>query len=114
LVVTKSTPDMAPEIFRLDRNSRERRQISRINRDFSTNFALSKPETIVFRSFDGAEVQGWLYPALNARGPSPMILSIHGGPHGAFGFGFNPQFQLFASRGYAVLAINPRGSSGYG
>jgi dipeptidyl aminopeptidase/acylaminoacyl peptidase len=73
-----------------------------------------KPETIAFKSFDGADIQGWLYPALDARGKTPMILDIHGGPHGGFGYGFNPEFQLYASRGYAVLAINPRGSSGYG
>jgi dipeptidyl aminopeptidase/acylaminoacyl peptidase len=114
VVFTMSTPEKAPEVFRLDAGSREPRQITRINRDFSAQFALSKPETITFRSFDGTQVEGWLYPALNARGPSPMILSIHGGPHGAFGVGFNPQLQLYAGRGYAVLAINPRGSSGYG
>ena len=113
-VFTLTTPEMAPELFKSAPEKREMRQISGINRDFSTNFALSKPENIAFRSFDGTQCRAWLYPALNARGPSPMILSIHGGPHGAFGFGFNPQFQLYAARGYAVLAINPRGSSGYG
>ena len=43
-----------------------------------------------------------------------MILSIHGGPHGAFGYGFNPVAQFYAARGYATLMINPRGSTGYG
>jgi dipeptidyl aminopeptidase/acylaminoacyl peptidase len=44
----------------------------------------------------------------------PLILSIHGGPHGMFGWAFNPTFQVYAARGYAVLFINPRGSTGYG
>ena len=44
----------------------------------------------------------------------PLILSIHGGPHGMFGWAFNPTFQVYAAHGYAVLYLNPRGSSGYG
>ena len=44
----------------------------------------------------------------------PLILSIHGGPHGMSGWGFNSTFQVYAARGYAVLYLNPRGSSGYG
>jgi dipeptidyl aminopeptidase/acylaminoacyl peptidase len=44
----------------------------------------------------------------------PLILAIHGGPHGMYGYSFNPAFQAYAARGYAVLFINPRGSSGYG
>jgi dipeptidyl aminopeptidase/acylaminoacyl peptidase len=43
-----------------------------------------------------------------------MVLLVHGGPHGAFGYRFDAQQQLFASRGYAVLTVNPRGSTGYG
>ncbi|HEX9755257.1 MAG TPA: prolyl oligopeptidase family serine peptidase, partial [Gemmatimonadales bacterium] len=44
----------------------------------------------------------------------PLILSIHGGPHGAYGWDFNFQFQLWAANGYLVLYTNPRGSTGYG
>ena len=44
----------------------------------------------------------------------PVILSIHGGPHGMHGYAFNPTVQALAAHGYAVLLINPRGSSGYG
>ncbi|MGH9938657.1 MAG: prolyl oligopeptidase family serine peptidase [Blastocatellia bacterium] len=44
----------------------------------------------------------------------PVILSIHGGPHGMYGYSFNPTVQAMAAHGYAVLLINPRGSSGYG
>jgi dipeptidyl aminopeptidase/acylaminoacyl peptidase len=75
---------------------------------------LSLPETVHFSSFDGQEVEGWFYPALSNERRAPMILSIHGGPHGQFGYGFNPLFQFLARSGYATLAINPRGSTGYG
>ncbi len=78
--------------------------------------ALVPQEEISFKSFDGATVQGWLMKPVGWREDRqyPLILSIHGGPHGAFGYGFNASFQAYAARGYAVLFINPRGSSGYG
>jgi dipeptidyl aminopeptidase/acylaminoacyl peptidase len=114
LFFTLTTPQAPAEIYRVDGGSREPRRLTDMNATFIGQRRVSLPETLTFRSFDGTEVQGWLYPALDARGPSPVILSIHGGPHGAFGFGFNPAFQIYAARGYAVLAINPRGSSGYG
>src|SRR5437868_13578943 len=44
----------------------------------------------------------------------PLILSIHGGPHGAYGSQFDFEFQWLAAHGYAVLYTNPRGSTGYG
>src|SRR5207248_7820059 len=111
---TLSTPAAPAEIYRLDNNSHTPRQLTRLNSAFVAQHQLSKPETLWFRTFDGKQVQGWLYPVLNATGRAPLILSIHGGPHGSFGFGFNPQFEFYAGSGYAVLAINPRGSSGYG
>jgi dipeptidyl aminopeptidase/acylaminoacyl peptidase len=46
--------------------------------------------------------------------PYPMILAIHGGPHGAYGSAFDYEFQHLAANGFAVLYTNPRGSTGYG
>lgn len=111
---TMSTPDSPMELYRLDPQSRTPRRLTRNNAALGAQLELSKPETLAFKSFEGTPVEGWLYPAKNARGRSPVILSIHGGPHGAHSYAFNPQFQFFASRGYAVVAINPRGSAGYG
>ena len=75
-----------------------------------------EPDRIAFRSPDGAEIGGWV---LKPRGydPSrswPLILTIHGGPHGAFGNDFSFEHQLFAAHGYLVLYTNPRGSTNYG
>ena len=80
----------------------------------STRFV--EPEEITFRSFDGTRIQGWLMKPVGFRDDRryPLILNIHGGPHGMFGWGFNATIQAYASRGYAVLYLNPRGSSGYG
>lgn len=77
---------------------------------------LVEPEVINFKSFDGTPVQGWLMKPLDFKEGQryPLILSVHGGPHGAYGYSFNPSFQVYAARGYAVLYLNPRGSTGYG
>jgi dipeptidyl aminopeptidase/acylaminoacyl peptidase len=77
---------------------------------------LVPPEEINYPSFDGTQIQGWLMrpPACTEDRKCPLILSVHGGPHGMYGYSFNPAFQVYAARGYGVLYINPRGSSGYG
>ncbi len=80
------------------------------------SLALVQPEEVVFKSFDGTNIQGWLMKPVGFREGQryPLILSIHGGPHGMSGYAFNSAFQVYAARGYAVLYLNPRGSSGYG
>jgi dipeptidyl aminopeptidase/acylaminoacyl peptidase len=92
------------------------RRLGNHNEAFLRSVSVIEPEEIRFKSFDGTDVQGWLMRPLNFRENEryPLILSIHGGPHGSFGYSFNAAFQVYAARGYAVLFINPRGSSGYG
>ncbi|MCW5980253.1 MAG: S9 family peptidase [Bryobacteraceae bacterium] len=114
LAFTMNAPDKPAELFHLAGGSSEPRQLTRVNEPFASERRLSKPEALSFRSFDGTPIEGWLYPAQGATGRAPLILTIHGGPHGAYGYSFSQQFQFFAAGGYAVLAINPRGSSGYG
>jgi acylaminoacyl-peptidase len=75
-----------------------------------------KVEEILYKTFDGKEIQGWVIfpPKFDPSKKYPLILDIHGGPHAMYGVEFNWQMQTFASRGYVVLYTNPRGSSGYG
>lgn len=61
---------------------------------------------------EAGEVEGWVLRPETEGGPA--LLTIHGGPHTAYGHGFVHEFQLFAERGYAVCYSNPRGSVGYG
>lgn len=65
---------------------------------------------------DEARVQGWIVypPNYDASRRYPTVLSIHGGPQAMYNSGFNFRFQEFAARGYVVLYVNPRGSTGYG
>lgn len=72
-------------------------------------------EAISFAARDGLKIHGQLTRAKGANGPSPMVLVIHGGPYQVQDYwGFDPEVQLLASRGYAVLQVNYRGSAGYG
>ena len=77
---------------------------------------LIAPEIVKYRSFDGAEIEAALLrPAGLAAGTrAPLIVLVHGGPTGRWSDAFNPWSQLLASRGYAVLMPNVRGSTGYG
>lgn len=92
------------------------KRISRHNDDLVRGLRLSEPVEIKYKSFDGTPIQGWLIKPIGWRADRkyPLILSIHGGPHGMSGWGFNATFQAYAARGYGVLYLNPRGSSGYG
>ncbi len=94
----------------------QKRQLTDINQDLIAEWQLVKPENLRFKSFDGAEIEGWLMRPLNFQEGKtyPLILTIHGGPHGMYGYGFSHANQVYAAGGYAVLYVNPRGSSGYG
>ena len=73
-------------------------------------------EDITARSKDGTQVNGLLVKPLHyAAGTRvPTVLKVHGGPVAQFDYSFDPEFQLYAANGYAVVAMNPRGSSGRG
>ena len=80
--------------------------------------ALSCPEAISWRSFDGDEAHGIYFPPASERytavGAPPLVVLVHGGPTSQVQAAWNPQAQYFATRGYAVLLPNYRGSTGYG
>ena len=64
---------------------------------------------------DGTTVYGYVTSHPNTPKPGPMVVFLHGGPHGVRdSWGFNWEAQLLASRGYHVLQVNYRGSGGYG
>jgi dipeptidyl aminopeptidase/acylaminoacyl peptidase len=92
------------------------RRLSGHNDSLMRSLRLVLPEEINFPSFDGTQIQGWVMrpPGCSSDRKCPLILSIHGGPHGMYGWSFNAAFQVYAARGYGVLYLNPRGSSGYG
>jgi len=80
--------------------------------------ALSMPEPVSWRSFDGEQAHGLYYPPASDRfegtGAPPLVVIVHGGPTSQVQAGWAPNAQFFATRGYAVLLPNYRGSTGYG
>lgn len=76
---------------------------------------MSPMKPIKFTSRDGLTIHGYLTVPKDAKGKVPLIVNPHGGPYGVRDFwGFNPEHQFFASRGYATVQVNFRGSGGYG
>ena len=92
------------------------RQITHQNDALFAELQLGKTEEVSFKSGTGPEVHGLLTkPAGYVEGTKvPFLLRIHGGPNGQDQHSFAAERQLFAANGYAVLAVNYRGSSGRG
>jgi dipeptidyl aminopeptidase/acylaminoacyl peptidase len=106
----------APAEVLVKRAAEPVRQLTTLNADLLKARDVSVPEAFEFNSFDGTRVQGFLTPPL-VREPGrkyPVIVNIHGGPHGQQGPAFVHKSQVYAGEGYAVVMVNFRGSSGYG
>lgn len=95
----------------------DERQLTDLNKEFLSSVTLSEPEAFYVTSqSDDTEIQGWVMKPVgfDPGKKYPMILQIHGGPHGMYSNHMMHEFQLMAARGYVVVYCNPRGSSGYG
>lgn len=92
------------------------------NRSDLEKWPLQKMHPVVIKSRDGLDLVSYLTlpygsdPDGDARPerPVPMVLYVHGGPWSRDTWGFNPVHQFLANRGYAVLSVNYRGSTGFG
>jgi len=92
------------------------RKLTAVNDDLLEGRSLGAVEEIWYDSVGSKKIQGWIVkpPDFDPSKKYPLILYIHGGPHGMYGVGFNFEFQNHAAEGYVVLYTNPRGSTGYG
>lgn len=114
-VVLLSLPDLPGEIFKLARDSL--RRVTAVNDSLMQALDLGGVQKVKFPSTGGAQIEAFIFtpPGWRASGaPLPTLLRIHGGPVSQFSWHFNFESQLFAANGYAVVNVNPRGSSGYG
>jgi dipeptidyl aminopeptidase/acylaminoacyl peptidase len=75
---------------------------------------LTEPEHVVYPSFDGRDIPALFYPSPGKTGQAPCVVFVHGGPESQYRPTFQPIVQYLVSAGFAVLAPNVRGSSGYG
>ena len=118
IVYTVSTPTRINDLFVLDRAAPDSQpnQLTHINDGLFSKLNLTEPEEIHYKTFDGKTIEAWLQkpPDFDPRKKYPLILNIHGGPHIAYGYIFDHEFQWMAAKGYVVLYPNPRGSTTYG
>ena len=111
-----STPTSIGDLFWLERPGVVQKQLTHINDELFSKLNLTAPEEIWYPSFDGKKIQAWIQkpPDFDPKKKYPLILNIHGGPHAAYGYIFDHEFQWMAAKGYVVLYPNPRGSTTYG
>jgi dipeptidyl aminopeptidase/acylaminoacyl peptidase len=93
-----------------------RRVLTRLNSELLDSKRLGEVRHLTARSTDNREIDAWLTlpPGWSEGRRVPLILEIHGGPFAAYGPHFATDNQLYAAAGYAVLSVNPRGSTSYG
>ena len=116
IIYTVSTATRISDLFAIDPAGGEPRELTHINNELFSKLNLTEPEEIDYKTFDGKTIQAWVQkpPDFNPAKKYPLILNIHGGPHAAYGYIFEHEFQWMAAKGYVVLYPNPRGSTTYG
>jgi len=80
-----------------------------------SSYTLAAMEPFSFTARDGLEIHGYVtFPPGQGRSSLPAVLDVHGGPQVRDSWGYNPEAQWFANRGYLCVQVNYRGSTGYG
>ncbi|MDR3511823.1 MAG: S9 family peptidase [Caulobacteraceae bacterium] len=115
LWVLQSSSDTAPGRYHLfDRDAQALSELFSA-RPALAGRALAPMRAVVIPARDGLNLVSYLtLPPGRGAGPHPMVLLVHGGPWSRDHFGYNPEHQFWANRGYAVLSVNFRGSTGFG
>jgi dipeptidyl aminopeptidase/acylaminoacyl peptidase len=113
-IITYNSPDDPGATYLYDRETRQAQFLYR-PRPWLPRDALAEVKPISFQSRDGLTLHGYLTlpKGVEARN-LPTVLVVHGGPWARDHWGYDPETQFLANRGFAVLQINYRGSSGYG
>ncbi len=118
IVFVRETFRSPPEIWRQGFGRSEPVPITGLNDSVMDRLVLNEPEPFGYLGAKGLRIHGFLLkpPGFQEGRKYPVVFLIHGGPQGAWGPDFHERWnlQLFASPGYVVVAINPRGSTGYG
>jgi dipeptidyl aminopeptidase/acylaminoacyl peptidase len=122
--ILQSQPQQPSEVYVVKgAEAGEPVRVSHVNDEFLAKIALGTVERFKAKSADGTMIDAYLtrppFDAAQGRpnapaGKLPTILRIHGGPVAQYSTGFNLEWQMLAAKGFAVVAANPRGSSGYG
>jgi dipeptidyl aminopeptidase/acylaminoacyl peptidase len=117
IAYTVGVHDVPPEVYVASIDGTNERRLTDVHRAIVSEIAFSKAERLRWPSYDGTRIEGWLlhpYGYDAKKGPYPLIVFSHGGPHSATGYAFDFKQQFFAANGYFVLDTNFRSSTGYG
>ena len=117
IAYTVGRHDAPLDVFTASIDGSGERRVSDLHGRLTADIAFSKSDRLRWASHDGTQIEGWLtYPHGydRSKGPYPLIVNSHGGPHSAVGYSFDFKKQFFAANGYFVLDTNFRSSTGYG
>jgi len=117
IAYTVGLREAPPEVYVANIDGTSERRLTDVHRAIVSEIAFSRAERLRWPSVDGTSIEGWLtfpYGYDAKKGPYPLIVTSHGGPHSATGYSFDFKQQYFAANGYFVLDTNFRSSTGYG
>ena len=107
-----------PELLWLAQGSKEAEALTDLNGEWADSYALAPTDLVTWQASDGLTIEGLLTLPLDYEEGAkyPLVVSLHGGPHGRMVQALSPYTasQVWAAEGYAVLSPNYRGSEGYG
>ncbi len=118
LVYLKESFHAPDDLYTVDLNGGDVRQVSHFNHDLLSGIDFGTTENVVYQGADGGEVQMHVLfpPGFDPSKKWPLLVLIHGGPHGAWldSFHYRWNAALFAAPGYVLAAVNFHGSTGFG
>ncbi len=113
-LVTYQVDDGPVAWYAYDRAARKA-ELLFVNQPDLATYKLAKMEPVVIKARDGFQLVSYLTLPVGANAKNlPLVLNVHGGPWGRDGWGYDPEAQWFANRGYACLQVNFRSSTGFG
>ncbi|ORX89055.1 prolyl oligopeptidase family protein [Basidiobolus meristosporus CBS 931.73] len=118
LFLTQSAMNHPNEFYTIQADGKKLKQVSRIHEAKTKGLYLPEPEEFWFTGAKGAKVHGWILKPNNfdPKKKYPVAFLVHGGPQSAWLDSWSTRWnpEVYASAGNVVIAINPRGSTGYG
>ena len=117
MAYTVNVIEAPPEVCVANIDGSGERRLTSVHAGITAEVAFGRAERLAWKSPDGTGIEGWLifpYGYEAEKGPYPLVVTSHGGPHASTGYGFDFKDQYFAANGYFVFDTNFRSSTGYG
>lgn len=118
LIFSQQSLTAPAEIFSATADGKQMKALTTANEQLLARVQFGQPEPVWYTGAEGARVQAWIVkpPTFDPAKKYPMLLAVHGGPQGIWedGLSYRWNLQVFAARGYVVMAVNPRGSTSFG